>query len=57
MRSSTKYLTNTHQNCQGQQKQGKYEIMSKPIKALGDMRNKCNMISWMGSQLGKIKEI
>lgn len=29
--------------------------MSKPIKALRDMRNKCNVISWMGSWLGKME--
>lgn len=45
---STKYLVNTPQNCQGHQKQGKFEKLSQPSRVYGDMTNKCNMASWMG---------
>lgn len=44
-----KYLTSTPQNCQGHQKQGKSEKPSEPREAQGDMKTKCNMVSWMVS--------
>ena len=40
---SIKYLTNTPQNCQGHQKQGKSKKLPQPRGAQGDMTTKCNI--------------
>ena len=42
---SIKYLTNTPQNCQGHQKQGKSKKLPQPRGAQGDMTTKCNIRS------------
>lgn len=44
-----KYLTTMPQNCQDHEKQGKTEKLSQTGGNQGDMTNKCNMLSWIGS--------
>lgn len=46
---ATKYLTSTPQNCQGHERQGKTEKLSQIGGDQGDMMNKCNGASWIGS--------
>ena len=43
------YLPSTPQNCQGQQKQEKFEKLSQPGRVQGDITSKGNRISLKGS--------
>ena len=47
---STKHLTNSPQNCQGHQKQGKPERPSRPRGGWGDLTTECDLVSWAGSR-------
>jgi hypothetical protein len=51
--SNARYMADTHQNCQGDGKQGKFQKLSQARGTYENLMRRCNVVSWMGSWNGK----